>query len=76
MALAKEYNRIGDPLTAEKILTQLIGQLPKIPNAYRELGWLLLSQDRKAEALDRVQDRQRLQGGSKEEDYRLRVRYG
>lgn len=80
VALAKEYNRIGDPLTAEKILTQLIDSFPKIPNAYREMGWLLLSQDRKAEALDRVRYVIQELKVPTEEDYRLRgaiwMKYG
>lgn len=72
IALAKEYQLSGDPLSAEKLLTHLIDKFPKIPNAYRALGWMLLEQDRKAEALDRVRHViQELKVPTKE-DYLLR----
>ena len=58
----------------------MIDKFPNIPNAYRALGWLLLEQDRKAEALDRVRHViQELKVPTKE-DYLLRgaiwSRYG
>lgn len=80
VALAKAYEADGDALKAEKLLTHLIDKYPKMPIAYRELGWLLLRQDRKSEALDNVRhiinELKRADG----EDYLLRgaiwMRYG
>ncbi|MDO5017228.1 MAG: tetratricopeptide repeat protein [Porphyromonas sp.] len=54
VALARELETTGDVMTAEKLLTRLTEEYPKIPNGYRALGWLLLRQDRKADALDRA----------------------
>lgn len=54
IALAEAYERVGRALDAEKLLSKLIESFPKIPNAYRSMGWLLLRQDRKSEALDKV----------------------
>lgn len=54
MALAEAYERVGRTIEAEKLLSQLIESFPKIPNAYRSMGWFLLRQGRKSEALDKV----------------------
>lgn len=54
IALAEAYQKAERALEAEKLLSQLIERYPKIPNAYRAMGWLLLRQNRKSEALDKV----------------------
>lgn len=54
VALAEAYEKTGRALDAEKLLSKLIEGFPKIPNAYRAMGWLLLRLDRKSEALEKV----------------------
>ncbi len=54
VALAEAYEKAGRALDAEKLLSKLIEGFPKIPNAYRAMGWLLLRLDRKSEALEKV----------------------
>lgn len=54
IALAEAYERAGRTMESEQLLSRLIESFPKIPNAYRAMGWLLLRQNRKSEALDKV----------------------
>lgn len=54
IALAEAYEKAERPLDAEKLLSCLIESYPKLPHAYRSMGWLLLRQNRKSEALDKV----------------------
>lgn len=72
VALAKVYERQGDSNEAERILTYLINNHAGTPIAYREKSWLLMKQDRKAEALELVREVINELNKATAEDYLIR----
>lgn len=80
IALAKVLEADEETLEAEKLLTHLVDKYPKVPNAYRVLARLLLRQNRKSEALDKVRYVINELKVAEAEDYLLRgsiwYRYG
>lgn len=72
IALAKVMVLRKDYLGAEKVLTYLIDNYPKLPNAYRERAKLFILQDRKAQALEDIRYVFNELKRSTSEDFRIR----